>query len=437
MFVNLCVGGRRRGWGRCMTSEVILMNQHTVVLAADSAVTFRDGRSSATSYLNGVQKIFTLDDQGPICAMIYGSGSYCGLQWRIVFEEFANTYRASCDTVETYAEKLVKFLANIKEEAGFEIDDARYYQNFDQYIERFTYQFCDLLVDRGWENAEDRQAAAEQALEALRESIRGGDDSGSSPQMRAICDTSPPFETFLKEHLDACMDINLGWFLEDDVKDLPETVVKDLKLLVTEAMCLNWFPTGEYSTGVVLAGFGKAQPIPGAISIEFSGGFAGFLPSSVSVLRATNSPVPSAVFQTFAQHDLLTALVDGVTPDFQMILRRKLLDAIIERHKSLVVAEDASRSRKLRAHKDQKLVMDVFLSIAQALDSTTTDHRVERLGTIRSDISQCPPDLLLEYAKKLMRINIQGMEVLHNSSVGKPIRVFAISKGRVVEELET
>ena len=51
--------------------------------------------------------------------------------------------------------------------------------------------------------------------------------------------------------------------------------------------------------------------------------------------------------------------------------------------------------------------------------------------------SQCPPDLLLEYAKKLMRINIQGMEVLHNSSVGKPIRVFAISKGRVVEELET
>ena len=36
-----------------------------------------------------------------------------------------------------------------------------------------------------------------------------------------------------------------------------------------------------------------------------------------------------------------------------------------------------------------------------------------------------------------MRINIQGMEVLHNSSVGKPIRVFAISKGRVVEELET
>ena len=420
-----------------MTSEVILMNQHTVVLAADSAVTFRDGRSSATSYLNGVQKIFTLDDQGPICAMIYGSGSYCGLQWRVVFEEFADKYRSTCDTVEAYSATLVKFLANIKEEAGFEIDDARYYHNFDQYIERFTYQFCDLLIERGWENAPERSDAAEGALDALRESIRGGDDSGASPQMRSICDTSPPFESFLKEHLDDCMDVNLGWFLEDDVKDLPEDVVKALKLLVTEAMCLNWFPTGEYSTGVVLAGFGRGQPIPGAISIEFSGGFAGFLPSSVSVLRASNSPVPSAVFQTFAQQDLLTALVDGVTPDFQEILRHNLIELVTEKLKSLEADDDASRSRKLRSSKDQKLVVNVVLSISQALDDTTATHREERLRTIRSDISQSPPDLLLEYAKKLMRINIQGMELLHNSSVGKPMRVFAISKGRVVEELES
>ena len=115
--------------GETVTSEVIVMNQHTSVLAADSAVTFRGKR-----YLNGVQKIFPLDKAGPVYAMIYGNGSYCDLEWKVIFDEFSKKYSERQESIINHTENFIRFLANIKTESTIKIDDKVFLYNFDDVI---------------------------------------------------------------------------------------------------------------------------------------------------------------------------------------------------------------------------------------------------------------------------------------------------------------
>jgi hypothetical protein len=424
-----------------LTSEIILMNQHTVVLAADSAVSFTDADNRPLGYLNGVQKIFTLDDEGPICVMIYGTTVYCNVHWKVIFDEFVNRTKSRISNIEECAELLMRFLANIKDEAGFEMGDDVFYSNFDDYIERFVFQYREILRSNGWgrggSGSDSDPEVARVSLEDMRSEITLADDGDATPRMRSICDAAPPFKDFLAQHLDACVESNLAFALKSAAKGIPDDVVRGLKLLVSEAMCLNWFPRGEKLTGLVIAGFGKGHVIPGAVQIECSGGFAGFLPSAVSVLRPSNSPAPPAVFRQFAMQDLLSALIDGSTPEFLYAFDDALWRVLDEKTREFDAEVGASQRRINRSEKDKDIVASIFSAIVEEFRTVRLNHGIGRYRKIVADIEESPQELLTEYARKLMRINLYGMEVLHESAVARPIRIFSLSKGKIIEELES
>lgn len=89
-----------------MTAQVIIVNQHAVALAADSAVTV--GRDRVWNHAN---KLFSAGPSNDIGIMIYNSGSYLGTPWEIVIKEFRRSVGIKqFDKIEEFAAEFFKFL---------------------------------------------------------------------------------------------------------------------------------------------------------------------------------------------------------------------------------------------------------------------------------------------------------------------------------------
>ncbi|NIY77153.1 hypothetical protein HED22_15985 [Thalassospira sp. HF15] len=73
-----------------MTSEIVIMNRHAIVLAADSATTVTrtvKGKREER-YFKGANKIFQLSSHHPVGVMIYNSADLHGVPWEILIKDF-------------------------------------------------------------------------------------------------------------------------------------------------------------------------------------------------------------------------------------------------------------------------------------------------------------------------------------------------------------
>ncbi len=73
-----------------MTAEVAIMNQHALVLAADSAttVTMCVQGQKQTRYFKAANKLFQLSELHPVGLMIFGSASLQDVPWELIVKEF-------------------------------------------------------------------------------------------------------------------------------------------------------------------------------------------------------------------------------------------------------------------------------------------------------------------------------------------------------------
>jgi hypothetical protein len=71
-----------------MTSEIAVMNQRAVALAADSAVTLVDGGSVVVR--NEQRKLFNLIDKKPVGLMFFGLADLMGHPWEHLIERYKN-----------------------------------------------------------------------------------------------------------------------------------------------------------------------------------------------------------------------------------------------------------------------------------------------------------------------------------------------------------
>lgn len=98
-----------------MTCEVAIMNKYAVVLAADSAVTTRDGKG-ADRYSKGGNKIFQLSRHEPVGVMIYGAATLNGVPWEIIIKSFRATLGdGKFPTLREYAVSFFNFVKSAKQ----------------------------------------------------------------------------------------------------------------------------------------------------------------------------------------------------------------------------------------------------------------------------------------------------------------------------------
>lgn len=97
-----------------MTSEIAVMNQRAVALAADSAVTLTDGRRVVVR--NEQRKLYQLLDGKPIGVMFYGVADMMGHPWDHLIDHFREKNGGrGADTVLDYGAAFTGMLDNLTE----------------------------------------------------------------------------------------------------------------------------------------------------------------------------------------------------------------------------------------------------------------------------------------------------------------------------------
>lgn len=99
-----------------MTSEVIVMNQKALVLAADSAVTVttNDGNTQTEKYYKSANKIFELSSDEPVAIMLYNSVSFHAAPWEIIIKNYRKTIKGrSFSSTREYLDDFLSHTAGL------------------------------------------------------------------------------------------------------------------------------------------------------------------------------------------------------------------------------------------------------------------------------------------------------------------------------------
>jgi hypothetical protein len=89
------------------------MNQHALVLAADSATTVRfwNKGKREVRYFKGANKLFQLSNHHPVGLMIYGTATLHEIPWELIVKEFRDSIGAdSSDKLPGYTQKFCDFV---------------------------------------------------------------------------------------------------------------------------------------------------------------------------------------------------------------------------------------------------------------------------------------------------------------------------------------
>ena len=419
-----------RGCG--VTSEVLLMNLEAVVLGADSAVTITGAERGRFSQA-GIEKIYLINESGPVAAMVYGAGAYVGLPWKTVLGQFRDYCGPDLLTIEDYSERLIAYLADIGEHTNVGLNENYEILNFHRYIDDFIQDYALWLFKFGWRpGAALPEDLAELALrhyenEVLMDPNLEDEDDTAGPLPRASVEPTDRLVDFVTAHLGDAIKSAMG--RKFDGAPFPESCIEPLIKLSVASILVDWLPDSSIATGLVLTGFGAHQPLPGVFSFRFVGAFGGLLKSHRSLARRPKPTVTPVIFHSYAQDDLIRGFVYGAIPQFEYHVRQATIDYLTRTFATVIEAVSDANPKlgeQVAALLEDVPVIAPFLGLSAARDQRT--HHV--FETLWPTLATANAEVLGSHALKLMELTVLEHELLSEPSVARPIWILAMERGR-------
>jgi len=417
-----------------LTSEVLLMNLEAVVLGADSAVTISTPERGRFSQ-SGIEKIFLINEKGPIAAMVYGGGSYCGLPWRTVLGQFSDFCGPELLSLDDYFSKLNDYLANIESHTNVGIDPSYEVDNFNGYIDDFIHDYLLWVLAAGWTPGQPiPEATAFKALKYLEEEVLfepalpfGGEAEDPGPTPRARADAPSRLTDLVARNLASAVSTALGRKLKGVT--LPETVIPPLMRLAVDSLLVEWLPDSSLYTGLVLTGFGAGQALPALYSFRFIGAFGGLLKTRRYAQRRPRPHSDPVIFHSYAQDQLIRGFVYGALPEYEMTLRHVTMDYLV-RTFDAIIRNIGEVNRKLAQQIGDQLADVAREATALGLNTAREQRSSEVFETLWPALDSANADVLSSHALKLMELTVLEHELLAEPSVARPIWVLAMERGR-------
>ncbi len=400
-------------------------------MGADSAVTISApdrGRFSQS----GIEKIFLINEKGPIAAMVYGGGSYCGLPWRTVLGQFSDYCGPELLSLDDYFAKLNDYLANIEQHTDVGIDLSYEVDNFNSYIDDFIHDYLLWTLAAGWTPGQPiAETTAFKALKYLEEEVLfepvlpyGGDPE---PVPRARAEASPRLTSLVARNLSSAVSTALGRKLQGVA--LPEAVIPPLLRLAVESLVVEWLPDSSLYTGLVLTGFGAGQALPALYSFRFIGAFGGLLKTRRYAPRRPRPNSDPVIFHSYAQDQLIRGFVYGALPEYEMTLRHVTMDYLL-RTFDAIVSNIGETNKKLAQQVSEQLADVAREATALGLNTAREQRSSEVFETLWPALDSANADVLSSHALKLMELTVLEHELLAEPSVARPIWVLAMERGR-------
>ena len=427
-----------------MTSEVMLLNVQGAALAADSALTaieyHKDGTASVR-YQTGIEKIFVMDAKLPVASMIFDVAEFYRYPWATIFEAFKTSVPSPGTTVSKVAQSLVQFLGrwtsggDPKSQALLPLEDGQERLSFAIYIAAMVQRFYQCAELSGGQGAPKAQVLS-RALDMLRfETTHSGDyfqnlflPHGEAPTRRPIVgESSPRLVALLDQYLDRLMTGMLkAMFGEGAIPGETKAALAE----ITVASCVtDWIPPGVPKTGIVFAGYGASDVRPMYIEILVGSAFGGIVKHQLVTSGAPNQREP-VVIRSFAQADLIDALLRGAQPGYKYVifqLMRQGIGALLNAVGGEIAKKDSGLAKSVLQTFDQ-----APLAVARAIIMAGDDiarHAMEM--RVAEVVSSAAPELLADYASKLVRLSVIEHELTGSQTVAEPIVALYMKKGQI------
>jgi hypothetical protein len=389
------------------------MNEHVIVLAADSATTVSMLMSGErkTRYFRGANKLFQLSRIHPVGLMIHGAATVQGVPWELLIKDFrVSLDEKSFERLPEYPQHLFDFLAAHKQLFPDAEKESTFVQNAIQAM--LAAQRVVRESDK-YERANDEEKTAVFAagLTELLEGLKG--EAPLEPV------TTQDIEAALVRYKDAVVTkLNDEWVpIAAEFGPLVETLAE---LAIRELM--THYERYLANTGIVIGGYGAHDYYP---SFELYNCF-GFLADRFIAVRSDRSRSIArgsfGVIEGFAQDNMIDTFKFGLGFDAYAHVHRATEKALTQ------IAEKTLHKYAPGTSVDE--LKDLILEeLSAAQDDWFQKVRQEHYAPLARVISSLPVSDLAALAKSLVELQSLKERVTRDSeSVGGPIDVAVISK---------
>jgi hypothetical protein len=395
-----------------MTSEVLILNKHAVVLAADSAVTTgpaRDGEHPR--YSKTATKLFELSDNGKVAVTIFGGAQVDLVPWELVIKMFRAASRgASFGTYDQYLDHLLAFLranqALFPAQLLADLLDLRFGYAV-KHVLSLVHQRDPSVFDVN-QSIPARQAAWVAAVLPVEQEFRTrGVHSSLTAAAKAAMLAAVGQRT---------AEVAAKLAKEPELAAIDPQRLAELSMEALYAVPTDFLP----STGVVVAGYGEQDIFPGYKSIDVYGHIGtDLLAHDGKSFQVTHTD--TSMIQALAQTSMIDMFTDGFGSSLWSIVRResrKLLDDFVG---EIVTAGGAAPPAG---------VAPIIQAAHDRFMQTWTRENYQRnWSPLREVLASLSVQEMAHLAETLLTLESLKERVTSSSeSVGGPIDVAAITK---------
>jgi hypothetical protein len=423
----------------------MLLNVQSAALAADSALTaieyHQDGTASVR-YQTGTDKIFVMDASLPVASMIFDVAEFYRYPWASIFEAFKASVPSPGNTVPKVTQALVQFLSrwtsgmDAKAQDMLPLEEGQERLSFAIYIAALVQRFHQCAELTGGEDGRKAEAV-QRALDMLRfETQFSGEyfqnlflPHGETPTRRPIVgESSSRLVALLDQYLDRLLTGMLRAMFGEGV--IAPDVKAALAEIAIESCLTDWMAPGVPKTGIVFAGFSASDVRPSYLEIRVGNAFGGIVKHQLVEGGAPTQREP-AIIRSFAQADLIDALLRGAQPGYRYVifqLMRQGIGALLNAVGGEIAKKDANLAKSVLQAFDQ-----APLAVARAIIMAGDDiarHAMEM--RVAEVVSSAAPELLADYARKLVRLSVIEHELTGSQTVAEPIVSVYMKKGQIV-----
>jgi 20S proteasome alpha/beta subunit len=401
-----------------MTTQIAVLNPLGVALATDSAAIANSG--GAMTVFNSVDKLFELSRQFPVALMFNGSCDCFDVPWELLIKDFRDSPGAAANkSIRDWAQQFMRF---VEARQDFAADAAQSYVKHVTETELFALR--KEATTRVWASqsgpldAEKKLPAIIAALIAERRKQLGEIPAANSLEAVSDDEILAEYSELFKSSIET---------LHLLPSPTPEELERSLRFLLVDA--LRAMVPGDFSTGLIVAGYGDGDNYPSVASIDVGGYVKGRLKySAVKHIASIASPEFGHA-ASFAQTDVIERLLSGADPSFIEKTAAFLFQAA-ERLAPLILDACPPKTAKQSGAIDEVEMTRILHRIREEYVSDAAPRfQREFREDFERTIALMPKQELIELAEALISITaIERKATASEAAVGGPTDVAFITK---------
>lgn len=400
-----------------MTAEIAILNKEGIALAADSAVTMRQGKEE--KIFPSALKLFALSKYAPVGIMVYGNAKFMGIPWETIIKVYREQLGSTrLNTINEYADNFINYLINCPM-----LPKSKQKEYVLGSIEAFFQYVLLKKID------EDVQKYFKQKsplpVKELKKIV-----SNAIAFYYNFYKDKKELELFKKG-----MTSKFNKLYSKSIDDLINRIFKNLPVLKNDIFKLKtlarylFFKDYFFSncSSVVIAGFGESEIYPNLINYEIEAIIMDNLKyriqSSVKIDDGTN-----AVIVPLAQREMVDIFMSGVDPKYQKNTEN-WLESIFNGYQEIISGSNYIKEKEKSNFK--KFIQKINLKVLKDfIDNMTMIRDIEYTAPVINVVASLPKDELAIMAETLVNLTSFKRKVsMVSETVGGPIDVAVISKG--------